>query len=452
MNMPPLKLWDKILKLCEDSVSEFIYGTYFKNVEVGDFSDNTFTLICNSLIIKNEMEKYRKTIEDKAEILLDESIDIVFEIKKEDNNKINENEVYRITEYKENQMKTGLNLDKRMDNFVIGDNSRLAFEACFAVINSITSQNKPAYNPLFLYGNSGLGKTHLIQGVGNEILSRRPDKRICYITSEEFSNEYTKSIREYSIDKFRENFRNLDVLLLDDIQFFEKIFGKGEGKIEEEFFNTFNKLQDSGKQIILVSDKYPKDMKNLSKRIETRFVQGMTIEMSKPGYETRMQILENYVENMQMKVDKHILEYIADNVSSNVRELEGVITTIIARANLLDESITLHQAQVELANRERNQKAKITAEKIIEIVSGEYGVTVADMKSKKRNAEITNARQIAMFILKDMLDLNLTSIGGLFGGRDHSTVISSIRKIEEKIAEDNLFDKKIDSIKHRISQ
>ena len=291
-----------------------------------------------------------------------------------------------------------------------------------------------------------------MQAVGNAILEKRPDKRVFYVTSEEFSNEYYKVIREHRIEAFRDNFRNLDVLLLDDIQFFEKIFAQGEGKVQEEFFHTFNKLQESGKQIIMISDRYPKDIKNLSERLETRFVQGVTIEMQRPGYETRMQILENFTEMKKIKIEKNILEYIADNVSSNVRELEGVLTTIIARASLLNENITLEQAQDELANRVKTQKAKITAEKIIEVVSQEFTISVSDMKSKKRQAEIVNARQIAMFILKEMLDLNLTSIGGLFGGRDHSTVISSIRKIEEKIVEDKIFKNQIDRIKQSITQ
>ena len=442
-------LWEKIKKICKTSVEENKYNMIFKNVEAKDFSDNTLTLICESLLIKTEIEKFLKKIEDAAEILLDESIDVVFEIKKVENNT---KDIYKIQEFKMQQNKTNLNKSKTMYNFVIGDNSKLAYEACFAVIDSVTTRDEPAYNPLFIYGGSGLGKTHLMQAVGNAILEKRPDKRVFYVTSEEFSNEYYKVIREHRIEAFRDNFRNLDVLLLDDIQFFEKIFAQGEGKVQEEFFHTFNKLQESGKQIIMISDRYPKDIKNLSERLETRFVQGVTIEMQRPGYETRMQILENFTAMKNIKIEKNILEYIADNVSSNVRELEGVLTTIIARASLLNENITLDQAKDELANRVKTQKAKITAEKIIEVVSQEFTISVSDMKSKKRQAEIVNARQIAMFILKEMLDLNLTSIGGLFGGRDHSTVISSIRKIEEKITEDKIFKNQIDRIKQSITQ
>ena len=272
------------------------------------------------------------------------------------------------------------------------------------------------------------------------------------MTTEEFSNEYYKVLREHRIEEFRDSFRNLDVLLLDDIQFFEKIFAQGEGKVQEEFFHTFNKLQDSGKQIIMISDRYPKDIKNLSERLETRFVQGFSLEMQRPGYETRMAILQNFSQENNIVIEKSILEYIADTVSSNVRELEGVLTTLIARANLLNEKVTLQQTQIELSNRMKSQKARITAEKIIDIVSIEYSIEISDMKSKKKQADIVNARQIAMYLLKDILDLNLTTIGGLFGGRDHSTVISSIRKIEGKIEDEAIFKNEIERMKQRITQ
>ena len=319
------------------------------------------------------------------------------------------------------------------------------------VLYNETMENIIDKRPL-IYVDCTLGGGGHTEGI---LQNSTEDSKVIAIDQDDQAIKFAKKRLEKYENKlqiFKDNFRNLDVLLLDDIQFFEKIFAQGEGKVQEEFFHTFNKLQESGKQIIMISDRYPKDIKNLSERLETRFVQGVTIEMQRPGYETRMQILENFTAMKNIKIEKNILEYIADNVSSNVRELEGVLTTIIARASLLNENITLQQAQDELANRVKTQKAKITAEKIIEVVSQEFTISVSDMKSKKRQAEIVNARQIAMFILKEMLDLNLTSIGGLFGGRDHSTVISSIRKIEEKITEDKIFKNQIDRIKQSITQ
>ena len=200
----------------------------------------------------------------------------------------------------------------------------------------------------------------------------------------------------------------------------------------------------------MISDRYPQDIKNLSKRLESRFISGLSTEISEPGYETRKAILENIVEIKNIEIDDNILEYIAESVSSNVRELEGILTLINARAKLLNEKITLQQVQDELSTRMRSQQSKITAEKIIEIVSQEYSIPVSEMKARKKKQEIVDARQTAMFLIKNILDLNLTTIGGLFGGKDHSTVISSIRKIEGKIEENIAFKKELDRIKQKI--
>ena len=200
----------------------------------------------------------------------------------------------------------------------------------------------------------------------------------------------------------------------------------------------------------MISDRYPQDIKNLSKRLESRFISGLSTEILEPGYETRKAILENIVEIKNIEIDDNILEYIVESVSSNVRELEGILTLINARAKLLNEKITLQQVQDELSTRMRSQQSKITAEKIIEIVSQEYSIPVSEMKARKKKQEIVDARQTAMFLIKNILDLNLTTIGGLFGGKDHSTVISSIRKIEGKIEENIAFKKELDRIKQKI--
>ena len=449
MEVSASELWEKILKIFEKTgtVNDVEYNMYFKNTEAADLSNGTLLLNCNSSLVKDAMEKYKNEIEETINdifIVSNEKIKAVFNIKVKE--QIQDN-TFRIREHR-NKMKTGLNIRNRLDNFIVGDNSKMAFNACLAVIEN----DIPVYNPLFIYGGSGLGKTHLMQAVGNAILEKSPEKRVFYCTTEEFTNEYITAIREGRIKNFRDNFRGLDVLLLDDIQFFEKIFARGGGDTEEEFFHTFNKLQESGKQIIMISDRYPKDIKNLSKRLESRFVSGLSAEIQQPGYETRKAILENIVETKNIEIDDNILEYIADSVSSNVRELEGILTLITARAKLLNERITLQQVQDELANRIRSQQSKITAEKIIEIVSREYAIPVSEMKARKKKQEIVDARQKAMFLIKDILDLNLTTIGGLFGGKDHSTVISSIRKIESRMEESAVFKKELDRIKQKIVQ
>ena len=447
--MDVVKLWEKIKKIMKKRVNEGEFELFFENVEATKLEDSVFTLTCNSKLIKENMEKYKSQMEEIIEIVTDEEVTIIFEIKKQDvmSYKPETHSFPKETMEKASLVHTGLNPKHRLDNFVVGENSKLAYNACLAVV-----KNPTVYNPLFIFGSSGLGKTHLMQAVGNAILENDPSKRVYYSTSEEFANEFFKVLNSGRIQHFRDTFRALDVLLLDDIQFFEKVFGRGEGTVEEEFFHTFNKLQELGKQIIMISDKSPKEIKNLSKRLESRFLSGLTVEIQSPGYETRMMILKNMAKAQGIEIDDSILEYISDSLDTNVRELEGTLTNLNARAKLLDEQITLELVQEMLMHNVKREQSKVTAKKVIEMISAQYGVSVTDMKSKKRQKKIVETRQIAMYLLKnnDELDLSLTAIGGLFGGKDHSTVISSIRKIDKKTKEDVAFKKEIESLNKKI--
>ena len=447
--MDVVKLWEKIKKIMKKRVNEGEFELFFENVEAAKLEESVFTLTCNSKLIKENMEKYKSQMEEIIEIVTDEEVTINFEIKKQDvmSYKPETHSFPKETMEKASLVHTGLNPKHRLDNFVVGENSKLAYNACLAVV-----KNPTVYNPLFIFGSSGLGKTHLMQAVGNAILENDPSKRVYYSTSEEFANEFFKVLNSGRIQHFRDTFRALDVLLLDDIQFFEKVFGRGEGTVEEEFFHTFNKLQELGKQIIMISDKSPKEIKNLSKRLESRFLSGLTVEIQSPGYETRMMILKNMAKAQGIEIDDSILEYISDSLDTNVRELEGTLTNLNARAKLLDEQITLELVQEMLMHNVKREQSKVTAKKVIEMISAQYGVSVTDMKSKKRQKKIVETRQIAMYLLKnnDELDLSLTAIGGLFGGKDHSTVISSIRKIDKKTKEDVTFKKEIEALNKKI--
>ena len=447
--MDVVKLWEKIKKIMKKRVNEGEVELFFENVEATKLEESVFTLTCNSKLIKENMEKYKSQMEEIIEIVTDEEVTINFEIKKQDvmSYKPETHSFPKETMEKASLVHTGLNPKHRLDNFVVGENSKLAYNACLAVV-----KNPTVYNPLFIFGSSGLGKTHLMQAVGNAILENDPSKRVYYSTSEEFANEFFKVLNSGRIQHFRDTFRALDVLLLDDIQFFEKVFGRGEGTVEEEFFHTFNKLQELGKQIIMISDKSPKEIKNLSKRLESRFLSGLTVEIQSPGYETRMMILKNMAKAQGIEIEDSILEYISDSLDTNVRELEGTLTNLNARAKLLDEEITLELVQEMLMHNVKREQSKVTAKKVIEMISAQYGVSVTDMKSKKRQKKIVETRQIAMYLLKnnDELDLSLTAIGGLFGGKDHSTVISSIRKIDKKTKEDVAFKKEIEALNKKI--
>ena len=447
--MDVVKLWEKIKKIMKKRVNEGEFELFFENVEATKLEESVFTLTCNSKLIKENMEKYKSQMEEIIEIVTDEEVTINFEIKKQDvmSYKPETHSFPKETMEKASLIHTGLNPKHRLDNFVVGENSKLAYNACLAVV-----KNPTVYNPLFIFGSSGLGKTHLMQAVGNAILENDPSKRVYYSTSEEFANEFFKVLNSGRIQHFRDTFRALDVLLLDDIQFFEKVFGRGEGTVEEEFFHTFNKLQELGKQIIMISDKSPKEIKNLSKRLESRFLSGLTVEIQSPGYETRMMILKNMAKTQGIEIDDSILEYISDSLDTNVRELEGTLTNLNARAKLLNEQITMQLVQEMLMHNVKREQSKVTAKKVIEMISAQYGVSVTDMKSKKRQKKIVETRQIAMYLLKnnDELDLSLTAIGGLFGGKDHSTVISSIRKIDKKMKEDVVFKKEIEALNKKI--
>ena len=447
--MDVVKLWEKIKKIMKKRVNEGEFELFFENVEATKLEESIFTLTCNSKLIKENMEKYKSQMEEIIEIVTDEEVTINFEIKKQDvmSYKPETHSFPKETMEKASLVHTGLNPKHRLDNFVVGENSKLAYNACLAVV-----KNPTVYNPLFIFGSSGLGKTHLMQAVGNAILENDPSKRVYYSTSEEFANEFFKVLNSGRIQHFRDTFRALDVLLLDDIQFFEKVFGRGEGTVEEEFFHTFNKLQELGKQIIMISDKSPKEIKNLSKRLESRFLSGLTVEIQSPGYETRMMILKNMAKTQGIEIDDSILEYISDSLDTNVRELEGTLTNLNARAKLLNEQITMQLVQEMLMHNVKREQSKVTAKKVIEMISTQYGVSVTDMKSKKRQKKIVETRQIAMYLLKnnDELDLSLTAIGGLFGGKDHSTVISSIRKIDKKTKEDVVFKKEIEALNKKI--
>ena len=447
----PIVLWEKIIKILKYQIDEVEFNTYIKPLNVHEYKDNTLYIWVESTFMKEKVEQRYKLsmMEIINDILMMETsqrINIIFELKQAAEEKF---ENYISVMDTQKKLINNLNQRYRFENFVVGKGNELANAACIAI-----SQNPGiVYNPLLIYGGSGLGKTHLMHAVGNAILDKDPNKKVLYCTSENFNNEFINSLRAgqfANVQNFRDKFRTLDVLLIDDIQFFEKVFGQGTGSVEEEFFHTFNTLQELGKQIIMSSDRLPREIRNLSKRIESRFDSGLSVDVQKPDYETRLAILKNIADSKSVIISDEVLEFISSSISSNIRELEGALTRVIARSTLLRKAITLQLVQEDLADLLKKQQSKITANKIITTVSGYYSIPLDEMKGKKRQQEITNARQIAMFLLKDQLDLNLTTIGGLFGGRDHSTVISSIRKIETRMKEEIVFKKEIDNIKQKI--
>ena len=343
--------------------------------------------------------------------------------------------------------KTNLNPKYTFDTFVIGSNNRFAHAASVAVAESPGKE----YNPLFLYGGVGLGKTHLMHSVAHYILQKDPTKKVLYVTSEVFTNELIDSIRNgnnTSMTKFREKYRNIDVRLIDDVQF---IIGKES--TQEEFFHTFNALHSANKQIIISSDRPPKDMETLEARLQSRFEWGLIADISSPDYETRMAILRKKEELDGYNIDDEVIRYIATNIKSNIRELEGALNKLVALSNLEKREINISMAEEVLKDIiSPNSKREVTPQVILDVVAEHYGVSSSDIIGGKRNSEIVVPRQIVMYLCREITDTSYKAIGILLGNRDHSTIISGDNKVRDKLASgDSSLKSNIETIKKKLS-
>lgn len=342
--------------------------------------------------------------------------------------------------------KAGLNRKYTFDTFVVGDNNSFAHAASLAVAESPAE----AYNPLFIYGGVGLGKTHLMQSIGNFILQQDPAKKVMYVTSETFTNELVESIkndRTNTNQKFRDKYRKVDVLLIDDIQFIA-----GKESTQEEFFHTFNALRESKKQIVISSDRPPKDIATLEDRLRSRFEWGLTVDIAPPSYETRMAILRKKAESENLNVPNEILEYIANNIKSNIRELEGSLTKLTAFAKFTHNDLSISLAEEALRDIIfPNESRDVTPELIIKVVSDHFGIAPADITSHKRNKEIVYPRQIVMYLCRTMADVPLAAIGKLIGNRDHTTVIHGADKIADEIKNNSSTKELIDILIKKIN-
>jgi len=341
------------------------------------------------------------------------------------------------------------NLNSRytFDSFVVGSSNDLAHAACVAVAELPGEQ----YNPLYIYGGAGLGKTHLMQSVAHFILQQNRNAKIRYVTSETFINEFVDSIRNknnISPAEFRKKYRELDVLLIDDIQF---LIGK-EGT-QEEFFHTFNALYDNRKQIIIASDKPPKDIDNLEERLRSRFEVGLIVDIQMPDVETRMAILRKKEELEGYNIDNEVIKYIADNIKSNVRELEGALTKVVAKSRLVKQPITLTLAEDLLKDHiTPSERREITAEVIIEIVAEHYNLNRSELASPTKKKNIAYPRQIAMYLCREMTDVPLVTVGELLGGRDHSTVIHGCDRISTDLRTNEQLQSTIENLRKKIAR
>jgi chromosomal replication initiator protein len=341
----------------------------------------------------------------------------------------------------------GLNRRYTFERFVVGGDNQLAAAACSAVAD------KPAllYNPLFLYGGVGLGKTHLMHAIGNAILASNPSKRVAYVPSEQFMNELVTSIQEGKTAEFRRRYRRMDLLLVDDVHFLE-----GKERTQEEFFHTFNALYDAHRQIVLTSDRPPKEIPGLEERLVSRFEWGLVADIKAPDYETRVAILRKKAADDNLTLDSEVIDYIALSCTSSVRELEGAVIKLLAYSSLKNQEISISLAksalQGVLGARAREAAERITPEKIQAVVANHWGVPISALSSKRRTKDLTVPRQVAMYLIRELLELPLVKIGYLFGGRDHSTVIHSVRKVEDSLAADPAFLRRVNALKEELSR
>lgn len=444
--------WSDILNMIkiEHDVSDVSYSAWLEPLKVYKVEGNVVTIIVTngSMALSYINKKYILPLKVAIAETTGEDYEISLVLPEEIKEEVitSPSSVAAPVSLNENIEKANLNPRYTFDTFVVGNNNKMAHAASVAVAESPGE----AYNPLFIYGGVGLGKTHLMHSIAHFVLQKNPSAKVLYVTSEYFTNELIDSIRNgnnSTMSKFREKYRNIDVLLIDDIQF---IIGKES--TQEEFFHTFNSLHGAKKQIVISSDKPPKDMEILEDRLRSRFEWGLIVDISSPDYETRMAILRKKEELDGYKIDDEVIEYIAKNVKSNIRELEGSLNKIMAYANLEQKEINLDLAEKVLKDIiSPNQKRIITPELILDIVAEHFDLSASDLIGNKRNSKIVFPRQIAMYLCRHMTEVTLKNIGKVLGGRDHTTVMNGITKIENELETSESTREVIDILKKKIN-
>lgn len=442
------KIWDSFIEEIKKSTSKLSFDMFFSDLSLYKLDvDNKIIYIQleDISIIKFLREKYIVQIEDIFSGMLGDDFQVVIKSKDEyKSNKIDKKKKVRKSLYKDNSKL--FNPKFNFENFVVGGNNRFAYAASLAVAESPAE----AYNPLFLYGGSGLGKTHLMQAIGIQVIKNDPTSNVLYISSETFTNELIEAINTQNTNQFKEKYRNIDILLIDDIQFLE-----GKEATQEEFFHTFNTLYENNKQIVISSDRPPSNLQKLDERLTTRFGFGITADVQPADFETRVAILKKKIELADIELDSDIEEVcnlIAEKIKYNIRELEGAMNRMISFSEIMNNKIDLDFAKIVLKDIYRDTDKAIAPERIRSTVASYYDIKVSDLDSKRRTAEIALARQVAMYLCRESTDFSFSKIGEIFGGRDHSTVMSNCNKIQTLYQEDEIIKYDIDEINKKLKK
>ena len=411
----------KTKELLKTEVTGISYSTWISNIEIFSVDETTITIMAQNIVHKNMLEsRYLSLLKNTFSFITHKNYDVKI-ICEEDMPKDEAPVIPNNTSNSSN-----LNSKYTFNSFVVGNNNSFAHAAALAVAEAPAT----AYNPLFLYGGVGLGKTHLMHAIGNEILKNNKNANVLYVSSEKFTNQFINAIKDNKNEIFRNKYRNIDVLLIDDIQFIA-----GKERIQEEFFHTFNTLHDDGKQIIISSDRPPKDIQPLEERLRTRFEWGLIADISNPDYETRMAILKKKAQLDNIIIDDDILVNIATHIYTNIRELEGALNKLIAYSTLSNSPITIELSNKAISDVVSHHNKVLSIEYIQEVCAKYFNVTVEDLKGSRRSADIAFARQVAMYFCRDIANLSTPKIGLAFGKRDHSTVMHGCNKIANEIKE-----------------
>ena len=439
------ELLEKMKKALEPEITKISFNTWILPLGIRSIEGNNIVFTATSEFQKDFIEnKYKPLIFNTLKFITNKDWTFsVIDLSKEnqEDEEIITDSADEAAQAEIESNKTTLNPKYTFETFVIGDNNRFAQAAALSVANSPAK----AYNPLFLYGGVGLGKTHLMQAIGNRVIHNDPRANVLYVTSEKFTNQLINAIRDNKTEFFRNKYRSIDILLIDDIQFIA-----GKERVQEEFFHTFNSLYEDGKQIVLSSDKTPKDIPFLEDRLKSRFDWGLLADISCPDYETRLAILRKKTLDENIIIDDYILSDIANKIDSNIRELEGVFNKIVARASLTHSPITIELAESIINDFKYESEKVISCDFIKETVSKYFSINKDDLAGNKRSNDIAFPRQIAMYLCREVANMSYPQIGEDFGGRDHSTVMHACKKIDKEVKEKTNTKLIVDSVKNII--
>ena len=437
-------IWNNTLKIISNEITAVSFNTWIKTLEPITVDDNVFVLKTPNTFNKDILEsRYSDLITNSLYQSTNKSFTLKIITDQDTAVYIDKSKKLREKEnYSDFDTFPQLNRKYIFEEFVIGNSNRFAHAASLAVAESPAK----AYNPLFIYGGVGLGKTHLMHAIGHYILNQNPNTKILYVSSENFTNDLINSIKDDKNEEFRNKYRNLDVLLIDDIQFIA-----GKERTQEEFFHTFNALHQSNKQIVISSDRTPKEIKTLENRLRSRFEWGLITDIQAPDFETRIAILRKKAETDNIIIPNDVFDFIAKKMKSNIRELEGALTRVIAFSSLTNNEITISLAEEALKEiLTSSGPIKVTSNLIKDIIATTYNVTIEDLSSPKRMRSISYPRQIAMYLCRELTTLSLPKIGQEFGGRDHTTVIHAYDKISNEIKTNEEFSNTIKALKTKI--